>query len=188
MRSKNSQAADPNGDHQVPNGSWYNGYSPKERDVKFNELKRLIARGMFPAASGPCMLCNDDRINVEYHCEDYGKPFLWTPPAMLSLCRHCHRDRLHKRFAQPSIWHAYVEHVRRGGYARDLKRPAISLEFRAFRAALQSGTPFTLRPLRPYAQVRDNEWFANLRMDPESRSDRSARPSRFPVWNGILEG
>ena len=159
----------------MPEGSWYNGYSPKERDLKFRELKRLIARGMVPLASGPCMLCNDDRVNVEYHCEDYGEPFLWTPPAMLSLCRHCHRDRLHKRFSQPAIWHAYVEHVRRGGYARDLRSPNTCVEFQAYRVALQSEFPIVLIRLRPYARSSGNEWFANLRMDSNSRWDASAR-------------
>ena len=98
-------------------GNWYNGYSPQEREIKFRVLKRLIDRGELPSASGPCMLCGDPDVPVEYHSEDYGEPFLWEPPAMRSLCRHCHRDKLHKRFSRHSAWEAYLMHVRRGGYA-----------------------------------------------------------------------
>ena len=100
-------------------GSWYNGYSAEERDIKFKALKRLIRKGEIPPATGPCMLCNDPDVAVEYHDEDYGEPFIWGPPALLTLCRNCHRDKLHKRFRRHSSWHAFIAHVRRGGYARD---------------------------------------------------------------------
>ena len=33
--------------------SWYNGYSPKERDEKYRELKRLISIGTLDSAKGP---------------------------------------------------------------------------------------------------------------------------------------
>ena len=31
--------------------SWYNGYSPKERDDKYKELKKLIANGVLAVAT-----------------------------------------------------------------------------------------------------------------------------------------
>lgn len=157
-------------------GSWYNGYSAKERDIKFKVLKRLIAKGELPAAPGPCMLCGDPDVAVEYHDEDYGEPFFWEPPALLSLCRHCHRDKLHKRFWRHSAWYAYVAHIRRGGYARDLKDKDVKKELTACASAIERGEPFALRPLRPYTRTAGAEWFANLRMDPESLSDPLARP------------
>jgi hypothetical protein len=47
-------------------GSWYNGYSPKERNYKFKVLKQLIAKGDLPIASQPCALCGDwDRAQKE---------------------------------------------------------------------------------------------------------------------------
>lgn len=61
-------------------GSWYNGYSPKERDKKYKILMRLIAKGKLPTASGPCALCGDPDVPVEYHDEDYGEPFIWEAP------------------------------------------------------------------------------------------------------------
>ena len=35
-------------------GSWYNVYSPKERDDKFKVLKRQLGTGAVPKAHGPC--------------------------------------------------------------------------------------------------------------------------------------
>ena len=157
-------------------GSWYNGYTAKERDVKFKILKRLIAKGELPPPSGPCMLCGDPEAGVEYHDEDYSEPFIWGPPALLSLCRHCHRDKLHKRFWRQPAWQAYVAHIRRGGYARDLKDPKIKKEFALCRVAIERGERISLMTLRPYGRRVGEEWFANLRMDPESLSDPSARP------------
>jgi hypothetical protein len=155
---------------------WYNGYSPEERDAKLNALKRRIARGEVAQASGPCALCGDPDVPVEYHSEDYATEYRWNPPAMYPLCRHCHRDKLHKRFRRPSFWHAFLAHVRRGGYARDLKDPTIKREIQAYAAAIQRGEAPALRALRPYVRTAGGEWFSNLRMDPESLVDRSARP------------
>lgn len=156
--------------------NWYNGYSAKERDIKSKVLKRMVAKGELPPASGPCMLCGDPDVAVEYHDEDYSEPFIWEPPALLCLCRHCHRDKLHKRFWRHSAWQAYIAHIRRGGYARDLKDKKIQKELEACRTAIERGEPAILPVLRPYTREAGKEWFANLRMDPESLSDASARP------------
>lgn len=157
--------------------SWYNGYSPEERDYKLKVLKSLIAKGDVPPATGPCALCGDPEVPVEYHDEDYGEPFIWVPPAMFSLCRFCHRDTLHKRFWKHSAWQAFLAHVRRGGYARDLQEdPSIQQEFEVYRASLARGETATLRQLRPYTKTPGSEWFAHLRMDIESRTDPMARP------------
>jgi hypothetical protein len=158
-------------------GSWYNGYGPPERGAKFAELKRLLRTGEVPPASGPCMLCGDSELPVEYHSEDYAAPYKWTPPAMLCLCRHCHRDKLHKRFFKPDLWAAFVTHVRRGGYASDLKVRACQQEIAQYRAAHSAGRPIPVfRNLRPYRGHPGSEWFATLRMDPESLRDPAARP------------
>ena len=156
---------------------WYNGYCPKERDKNFDELKRQIASGELHPATGPCALCGDPDVHVEYHNEDCGMdPFIGVEPALFALCRNCHRDKLHKRFWRHSAWRAFIAHVRRGGYARDLKDKIIKKEVEAFRVAVERGESPTLRELRPYTRIVGAEWFANLRMDPESLSDPSARP------------
>ncbi len=155
---------------------WYNGYSWNERNVKLKELMSKIKRGELGPANGPCALCGDPDVPVEYHDEDYSKPYLWGSPALLALCRNCHRDKLHKRFSRPMAWKAFIAHIRRGGYARDLKDPVVKKEVTAYKAAIERGETSSLRQLRPYLRVVGEEWFANLRMDIESLADPVARP------------
>lgn len=157
-------------------GTWYNGYSAQERDYKLKVSKRLIRKGELPPAAGPCMLCNDPDVSVEYHDEDYSEPFIWEPPALLCLCRSCHRNKLHKRFSNPSAWLAFTAHIRRGGYASDLKITAIKKEVAACQTAIEAKEPYTLKTIRPYGKVSGTEWFANLTLDPNSLSDPSSRP------------
>lgn len=156
--------------------SWYNGYTPQERDFKYDVLLERIQSGALRNACGPCMLCGDAEVDVVYHDEDYSQPFLWEPPALFTLCRNCHLSKLHKRFSNPYLWHAFVAHVRRGGYERDLRDPSIQAEVQAAKVTIKRGETPTLRPLRPYAKVVGQEWFANLRMDRESLTDPAARP------------
>jgi hypothetical protein len=160
---------------------WYNGYPWPERIAKFKELVRLRDCGELGRIKGPCALCGDPDPPFdppfEDHDEDYSKPYLWGPPALFALCGNCHKDKLHKRFARPiESWKAFLAHVRRGGYARELKDPVIKREIAAFKAAMQRGETSSLRQLRPYAGLVGKEWFANLRMDIESLSDPTARP------------
>lgn len=139
-------------------------------------VERRIRSGEQPPASGPCDLCGDPDVPVEYHDEDYSRPYLWAPPALFSLRRHCHRDKLHKRFARPAAWQAFIAHVRRGGYARDLKNPAIKKEVALYQAALERGDNPTLEQLRPYPRVAGEEWFAALSLDPTTMRIPSSRP------------
>jgi hypothetical protein len=62
-------------------GTWYNGYNPRERNDKLKAMKRALSRGELLPAQGPCALCNDPEVPVEYHDEDYGEPFLWHGPS-----------------------------------------------------------------------------------------------------------
>ncbi len=168
---------------------WYNGYNDKERKAKLKDLNRLIAQGILPQPPGPCQLCGDPEVPVEYHDEDYSLPYLWTQPALLALCRNCHRDKLHKRFFRPAAaWHAFIAHIRRGGYARDLKDKATKTEVAACQAVIEKGERFSLRVLRPYRGVAGHEWFAHLRLDPESLTDPLARPRPCPgsCWMFLL--
>ena len=149
-------------------GNPYNGYSWDERMEKFEEMKRRFKSGKLPYPTGRCRLCGDPDAEVEYHDEDYGLPYVWAEPAAYMICHHCHVQRLHARFRNPFHWHAYMAHVRRGGYSSDLKDPVIEAEFKKSVEALKNGQPFELRPLRPYAGKLGQEWFAGLTMDPAS--------------------
>jgi hypothetical protein len=157
---------------------WYNGYSWAERNEKLQELKRRISRGEQRAADGLCDLCGDPTPEggVEYHDEDYSKPYRWEKPALLVLCRNCHRDKLHKRFADPIRWQVFLAHVRRGGYAREIKLPGIRTELTQYRRAIETGSSMELRQLRPYRAEAGSEWFAALSTDPGSKRSPSARP------------
>ena len=154
----------------------YNGYSPKERGRHLKASKRLITAGELKPATGPCDICSDPDAPVEYHCEDYATPYRWSPPAAYTLCLHCHRDKLHKRFQRPELWAAFLAHVRRGGYARDLNNPFIRIEFEYYRSLVKKGKAAVLRKLRPYTKTPGMEWFAQLRLDGESLRDPAARP------------
>ena len=151
--------------------SWYNGYSPQERDEKYKVLMSLISKGKLSNAKGPCDLCNDPSVDCEYHDEDYGKPYIWIKPSLLCLCRHCHRTKLHKRFKNISNWNLYLAHIRRGGYSKDLKDIITKKELKEFE--LKKIT--LLKKLRPYKKDIGSEWFANLRMDLKSLTDSKAR-------------
>jgi hypothetical protein len=165
------------GENMAEDAGWYNGYSWKERyNGKYKEMQRLIASGELPPASGPCAICGDAEVEVEYHDEDYSLPYRWVEPATYALCQYCHVYKLHQRFARPIAWQAFLAHVRRGGYARDLKDPSIKKEVDKYRAAIKRGESPVLRQLRPYARVIGEEWFANLRMDEASLKDPGARP------------
>jgi hypothetical protein len=167
--------------------TWYNGYSPTERDRNFEELKRQIAAKKIDAPRGPCRLCGDtgDRepghfsgsVVFEYHNEDYSMPLKAGEPALYVVCRHCHVHKLHKRFGNVPAWHAFLAHVRRGGYARDLKDPKIAKEVRSYGAALAKGRKIDLVRIGKYAQPIGKEWFAQLRVDKESQTDPAARPT-----------
>ena len=123
------------------------------------------------------MLCGGPDVTVEYHSEDYSVRYSWSPPATFSLCWHCHRDKLYKRFNRPaSAWLTFIAHIRRGGYASDIKDPKIKKELKAYRIAIERGETFVLAQLRPSSGDVGSEWFANLRMDKESRIDPTARP------------
>ena len=152
----------------MSDGKPYNGYSWDERMEKYDEMNRRIDNCKFDAPSGSCRLCGDPKVEVEYHDEDYGQPFIWTEPAIYVLCRHCHRQRLHGRFRFPFHWQAYLAHVRRGGYGSDLQDPEINAEFQKAAKALKNGQPFELRALRPYSGELGQEWFAGLTMEPAS--------------------
>jgi hypothetical protein len=154
----------------------YNGYSEKERNAKGRARAQLLRNGVIPAHPSDCMLCGDPDVPVEGHSEDYSEPYLWEPPALYWLCHHCHRGKLHRRFLKPSLWHAYLEHIRRGGYARDLKDPEIGKEFESFHTAQKRGNPGTLRQLRDRPGLRAEEWWDTLTMDAASLTDSRARP------------
>src|SRR5688572_15533070 len=159
-------------------GAWYNGYSDKERSAKGRARGKLLASGAVPKSRGACMLCGDPEASLELHSEDYAKPYLWEPPAAYELCRHCHRNKLHKRFQSPSMWKAFLAHVRRGGYARDLKDWKVRAEVKAAERDIANGKSPALSPLRKRVVPIPDSWADNLTLDPKSRESVTHQPRK----------
>ena len=115
---------------------------------------------------------------VEYHGEDYSLPYCWTAAATYLLCLICHRHKLRRRFSASDEWRAFLAHVRRGGYARDLRDPVIKRELKWYDAAAKRGGSQELRSLRPYLKTTADEWFSALSLDlaAMSWSTRRHRP------------
>jgi hypothetical protein len=152
---------------------WYNGFSPQQRAANGRAMRRALDNGALKAPTGPCALCGDPNASLEYHSEDYSKPYRWDPPAAYALCRHCHRNKLHKRFARPEMWKAFKAHVRRGGYASDLRVPEIKREFDDCVRECRRGIEIELCPLRPYSHVIGSEWWEKLATDARETPPRA---------------
>ena len=156
-------------------GNPYNGFSWSERMAKYKEMQRRIASGVLASPTAPCQLCSqpaslDPAISFEYHDEDYSQEYSWTAPAVYILCRGCHIYRIHQRFTHPVSWAGFLAHVRRGGFASEMKEPAVSKELSAYNNALRVGASLpVLKSLRPYKQIAGMEWFANLSSDPAAK-------------------
>jgi hypothetical protein len=153
----------------------YNGFSSHERTANGIALRKALKAGTVPLPIGPCALCCDPNVDLEYHSEDYSKPYNWSPPAAYPLCRTCHRNKLHKRFANPVIWEAFKAHVRRGGYASDLKNAQVTRELEQYVAANREGIALNLRIIRPYPHVIGSEWWDRLSVNNKPNLSSSGR-------------
>jgi hypothetical protein len=144
----------------------YNGFSSSQRSANGRALNKAIKARTVSAPSGSCALCGDPNVapkSLDYHSEDYSKPYVWSPPSAYVLCRHCHRNKLHKRFDNPNQWEAFKAHVRRGGYASELvSDPKVKREVAAFQQALDSRSPEELRVLRSHRPSVETEWWEKL--------------------------
>jgi hypothetical protein len=61
------------------------------------------------------------------------------------------------------MWKVFKAHVRRGGYASELKDPNVARELEKYTLALRQGTAMELQFRRPYLSVIGSEWWANLK-------------------------
>jgi hypothetical protein len=153
----------------------YNGYTPTERMKKARAAFDAMVDGAVGEPWPPCTLCGDPEVTCYSHSEDYSEPYRWHPPAMYSICGPCHA-RLHKRFSRPDRWEAFKAHVRRGGYASDLKNPTLAKELASYVKAKAGGRATVLRPMRPYSKGRGKEWWDRLSTDSRTLRAPSARP------------
>ena len=153
---------------------FYNGYTSRERDKKYQEYKRRRLLGLTPPELGPCQLCLDPSAPVEAHSEDYSLPYLWTPPAEYMICRSCH-SWLHKRFKQPAVWALFKDHLRRGGYAREFASPAVRVERAAATSARDKGLVYVWTVWEGRAPRAGLDWWEHLTVAPDSLTSATAR-------------
>jgi hypothetical protein len=161
---------------------WYAGYGPAERGAKGRAVRAAMRAGTLAGPRGPCSVCGDRRA-VQYHSEDYSRPYRFAPPAMYVVCGACHAQ-LHLRFAFPRRWAAFVAHVERGGFGREfgrLERPARGAGSALGSALVQQGELFQpaasgrRRGVRPGAPS-GTPWWRALSLDPATRADPRSRP------------
>jgi len=153
----------------------YNGYTAKERQEKFDELKRRREGGIATEEGQPCMMCGDPDAPVEQHSEDYSKPYRWVPPAEYALCRSCHYW-IHQRFGKPLVWQAYKAHMRRGGYGREFTSNEVKRERKAFEVAQASGEDYIWQGLPDRAARTGMDWWEHLTVSPDALAAPWARP------------
>jgi hypothetical protein len=91
--------------------SWYNGFSPRDRDDSFKWQTAQIASGAVPPAT-KCDACGETEGLIGYHAEDYSRPF---GPHLQAhqLCFRCHMA-LHRRHSSPARWQRYIEQLDAG--------------------------------------------------------------------------
>ena len=152
-------------------GNAYNGLTWPERMAKFKEMNRRLATGELAPPLGPCRLCNDPGgsgtdVTFEFHDESYSQDYSWAEPDAYAVCRDCHVYRIHQRGAHPESWQVFLAHVRRGGYAREMREAEVRSELSRCRKAILSGEIGGLTALRPYAPTPGQEWFSRLSTSP----------------------
>jgi hypothetical protein len=158
---------------------WYNGYSKEQRNAKSAARKILTRQGKFGGyPPGPCSICADPDVETEPHSEDYSYPYSWREPAVYSLCRTCHRTKLHKRFSHPLEWTTWKAHVRRGGRSSDLKDPNIVKELKRYKRLHEAGQNPTLDRIRKRRFPR-KPWWENVTLEQRSLTDPTFRPRRL---------
>ena len=163
-------------------GAPYNGYTWKQREPILHELKRLKQNGDlqplgYLLSNRPCEVCADPHP-TQWHSEDYSPPFCFSPPATFVICAVCHL-RLHKRFpdrsGKPSDWMLFLQHLRGGGYGREFTK-MYSLEKRhAWQDQIANGDSVVL-PSQRHRQLKGDEWWLTLTLNPESLDAAWARP------------
>lgn len=95
----------------------YNGFSSNERANVGRKQLEAIKSGKFMRAT-KCELCLQTTGQMQFHNEDYSKPFDDAHP----ICRSCHSE-LHIRFSKPDRWIKRKQTIRelRGTPGGDIK-------------------------------------------------------------------
>lgn len=125
--------------------SWYNGFSPQQREAVQAYLNREWAAGRLPRPAR-CLACLQLDGAIHGHLENYDLPDTYVP-----LCITCHLV-LHCRYRHRAAWAEYRDRVRSGWQAPPLgQREA----FGVIRSGILAGRwpDGTIRPLGDVAET-----------------------------------
>lgn len=162
-------------------GSWYNGFSPTERDGGY--YWHLVTHGHVKA-SKPCDACRQDEGPIDLHSEDYSYPY-GPHVAAYTFCFACH-GMLHSRHLYPRGWDAYRKFVRSGKVA-----PPTAERKYASLNVLKSGMmphPYTLYPARARTildDIHDGLTCPAGRPPGNFRSHDGETPEGYPYANSF---
>jgi hypothetical protein len=90
--------------------SWYNGFSPVQRESVQRFLNQEWNAGRLPRPT-QCIACEQTEGAIHGHLENYDQP-----QTFVALCITCHLV-LHCRFRQAQVWLDYVDHIAAGWQA-----------------------------------------------------------------------
>ena len=95
----------------------YNGFSAKIRSESWDWMKKEEKAGRLGPPLG-CQVCGETGGHLDYHTEDYSKPF--GPHIYeFQLCFRCHM-MLHIRFRRQRAWKRYIEQLEAGAVYQPL--------------------------------------------------------------------
>ena len=146
----------------------YNGFSGAVRQASFDWMKAEIAAGRLRPASR-CQACGETRGHIDFHTEDYSKP--WGPHIYAhEFCFRCHMA-LHARFRQPDVWRRYIEQLEAGAVYRPLMHRG---EIHAIWKRGWVEAPESFGPPRPRL-----DFFRSLSTEREEPPDANRTPMLF---------
>ena len=92
--------------------SWYNGFSPEEREEGGRIIKEAVRNGVIPDERlMKCERCGQDKGIRVYHCEDYSPENILND--LTCLCWRCHMQ-IHSKFKDSYEWRKYEEDINNG--------------------------------------------------------------------------
>ena len=97
--------------------TWYNGWSPSERQATIPIQRDAFRRGLI-ARPASCSICGFDRPAtpgaITIHVENYASPL-----EGYGCCRRCH-GAVHARFVRPERWLRLLDRTDHAGWGRKL--------------------------------------------------------------------
>ena len=93
--------------------SWYNGFSPQQRERGDKWIKEAIDYGeLKPLKQVPCSICGQDKGIRHYHCEDYSS-YETVVGGAIPVCWMCHM-MIHRKPKHPKSAERYFERIKAG--------------------------------------------------------------------------